>query len=178
MDELEKEIEKLFQTAEKERYIHSRSKETFDNISGLWFLGNEFEKTLSQITKSYIVSSFLLKTLGCIYQRIRSEYSLSDFRAIDLTDEVVAGWFKEELAKLKNDDKFIAWLRKCLLPACDAIINAEIEGLDEIARLGNSADSTQRISELYVDQEDGEIWCYDSIFQFHEFVVEQRRETK
>ena len=39
-ERIKAEIDSLFEAAEKERYVHSRSKETFDSIAGLWFLGD------------------------------------------------------------------------------------------------------------------------------------------
>lgn len=75
-ERVKEEIDSLF---EAERYIHSRSRETFDAVAGLWFLGGTFESVLARISCNYIVSSFLLNSIALIYQRIRSDYDLPEF---------------------------------------------------------------------------------------------------
>lgn len=161
------EINSLFKAAEKERYVHSRSIETFDAVAGLWFLGNDFESVLTHISHNYIVSSFLLNSLALIYQRIRSDYNMPEFNAVALTSDKARKEFEEKIERLKTDSKFIQWLKDSLLPKCEELLHrVEGESLEDIARIGNLADSTEHVAKQYVSLEDGDVWVYDGIFQF------------
>ncbi len=170
--QLKEEINSLFEAAEKERYVHSRSKETFDSIAGLWFLGDAFQSALARISNSYIVSSFLLNSLGLIYERMRFDYGLPEFSANALTDDETFKKFLEEIGKLKADGKFVQWLKDTLLPRCEELLH-RVEGndLESVARIGNLADSTEHIARQYASREDGDTWVYDSVFQFSDELI-------
>jgi hypothetical protein len=166
-ERIKAEIDSLFEAAEKERYVHSRSKETFDSIAGLWFLGDTFKSTLAYISSSYIVSSFLLNSLGLAYKSIRSDYGLPEFDSSALTNNEARREFLKELERLKADEIFVKWLKDFLIPKCEELLESiKGEELEDIAKLGNMADSTEHIARHYVSKEDGDTWIYDSIFQF------------
>jgi len=164
---IEEEIDSLFEAAKREKYVHSRSEETFDAIAGLWFLGDAFQSILARISCNYIVSSFLLNSLALIYQRIRLDYNLPGFDASTLTNDEAFQRFLEEIEALKADRAFVQWLKDSLLSKCEKLLD-HIEGtnLGNVAKLGNLADSTEHIAKQYVSREDGDTWVYDSIFQF------------
>ena len=168
---IEEEIDSLFETAEREKYVHSRSKETFDAIAGLWLLGDAFQSTLARISCDYIVSSFLLNSLALIYRRIRLDYDLPEFDAIAMANDEARQRFMKQIEKLKVDNGFLQWLEDYLLTKCEDLLyrlsyHAEGEDLEFVARLGNLADCTWQIAEKYVSRVDGDTWVYDSIFQF------------
>jgi hypothetical protein len=176
LDSLDKSIDLLVNSAEKEKHVHSRSKEIFDAVAGLWFLGNDFETALACIGHKYIISSFLLKSLELIYDRIRADYDLPEFHAIDLTDSDARKSFQDALQKLNSDSRFVEWLQNDLFSVCKRLLDSTYtHNLDTISMLGNLSDSIQRATERHSTQEDGEIWVYDSIFQFADEVLELHR---
>jgi len=165
--EIEDEINLLFNEAEKEKHVHSRSKETFDNIAGLWLLDSNFDSVLAHISSNYIVSSFLLKSLELIYGCLQDDYDLPNFSADLLTDDGKLAEFKESLEKLKSDKKFLDWLQNTLLPRCEELMDYDnARNLEDISKIGNLADSTLYITQRYSANEDGDVWVYDGIFQF------------
>ena len=164
-ENLEREIELLFEAAEREKYVHSRSGETFDAIAGLWFLGEAFESTLAEIARSYIVSSFLLRALELIYQQIRSDYRLPDFSADVLTNQDALEEFLQAVGKLSRHESFVGWLQDSLLPRCSKLLKVHAQSKEDVSRLGNLTDSIQRAAEQYSPGEDGDTWAYDGIFQ-------------
>lgn len=164
-ESLEREIELLFEAAEREKYVHSRSGETFDAIAGLWFLGEAFESTLAEIAHSYIVSSFLLESLELIYQRISSDYRLPDFSADVLTNQDALEEFLQAVEKLSHHESFVGWLQDSLLPRCGKLLKVHAQSKEDVSRLGNLTDSIQRAAEQYSPGEDGDTWAYDGIFQ-------------
>lgn len=171
-------IDILFETAEKEKHVHSRSGEVFDAIAGLWLLGDELEAVLARIGRNYIVSSFLLNSLGFIYKRISADHDLPEFHAIELTDTAARVSFLTDLQKVKSDS-LAKWLKDELVETLERALDSYCgENLEAVSRLGNLSDSIQRIAELYVDREDGEIWVYDSLFQFAEEVSGLHRESE
>jgi len=175
---IEEAVDRLFERAKKEKHIHSRSGETFDAIAGLWFLGDDVESVLSQITRSHIISSFLLKCLGIIYQRICKEYDIPDFQAKDVTDSEAYELFMGRLQKIKDDDRFVPWLQDSMFPVCAQLLDrVEGDNLEGISSLGNLADSTGHLAEGYASREDGEIWAYDCIFQLADELLEARATT-
>ena len=177
-ERIEEEINSLFEAARREIYVHSRSEETFDAIAGLWFLGDTFRSVLARISCNYIVSSFLLNSLALIYQRIRSDYDLPEFDAGVLTNDEAFQRFMEEIERLKADDTFVQWLKDSLLRKCEKLLDdVEVRDLEDMARLGNLADSTEHIAKQYVSREDGDTWVYDSIFQFSDELLPSSGES-
>jgi|GEM_PF-5488587 len=176
---IEEEINSLFEAARRERYVHSRSEETFDAIAGLWFLGDAFRSVLARISCNYIVSSFLLRSLALIYKRISSNYDLPEFDARDLANDKARRRFTEEDIKgLKADATFVQWLQDFLLPKCvDLLLYVEGGNLEDIGRLGNLADSITRVAQQYVSHENGDTWVYDSIFQFSDELLPSSGES-
>lgn len=164
---LDEEINALFQDAAKEKHIHSRSKETFDDVAGLWFLGKRVVSTLAEISSQYVVASFLLKAIGLIYQRVRNDYNLPEFDARALTDDDAREAFLKAVDKLKADGGFVEWLEDLLLGKCAELARVvRFSDLQSVSRLGNLADATSHVAEQYVDRQDGDTWVYDAIFQF------------
>jgi hypothetical protein len=166
MNNIKEEIDRLFAEAKKEQYVHSRSEETFDSVSGFWFLGGAIRSSLAKISYSYIVSSFLLGVLARIYQRIQKEHNVEDFEAIQLSDKEAVCTFKEEAEKIRSDQVLIKWFEDSLFPTCVSALHFEAKDLEQVARLGNLADSIEHLAEHYVSQEGGDVWLCDFIFQF------------
>ena len=88
-DEIEKQINLLFEAAEREKYLHSRARETFDSIAGLWFLDDDIQSKLASIACNYIVSSFLLTALWFIYEQLRVDYDLPKISARDIGEDSI-----------------------------------------------------------------------------------------
>lgn len=166
---IDKQIDLLFEAVEKEKYVHSRSKDTFDALAGLWFLDDTFQRSLARIASGYIVSSFLLKSLGAIYERIRMDYDLPKLNAKEFGTENVREDFIQKTRQVLQDESCMQWLKYRLMPECIQLldsIGARVNTLEDISSLGNLADSIEYTTEQYASQNDGDLWIYDSIFRF------------
>lgn len=171
-DEIEKQINLLFETAEREKYLHSRAKETFDSIAGLWFLDNDIQSKLASIACNYIVSSFLLTALRFIYEQLRVDYDLPKISARDIGEDSVRNEFIQRVKEIMQDQESVHWVRNRLLPECMQLLNRiPAENLEDVSRLGNLADSIERTTEQYAVRENGELWVYDSVFRFSNQVL-------
>ena len=131
-------IDDLLEQAKKERHIHSRSVEVLKDIASLWDLDEIAQYRLAKIASSYIISSFLLKSLARINKRFD-----------------------------KDSQSFKEWIEGTYLARCmDILEYDDAYTLEDVSRIGNLADSCDSIAEEYDKIEDGEIWVFDSIFQF------------
>jgi len=143
--DIDRAVDEIFELAERERYVYSDSDKSFDAIAGLWFLGDEFEKTLAEIVKYRIISTFLLDALGYFYKTLVDEYDIPSMSAIDLTNADKVASLQEALGKLKNNKRFIQWCTNLLLPSIEGILcRVKVEDLCTVSNIGNIADSILR----------------------------------
>ncbi len=176
--ELEREIDRLFEKADKEQFVHSRSERTFDALAGLWRLGPKFEQALAHLSGNYIVSSFLLDALALVYERARTDYNIPEFGALHLMNSTSVTDFEQALERLKGDAIFVDWMENILLPKCEELLRrVNTHDLAAVASLGNLADSTQHVAEHSYKHDHSAGWIYDSVFQFYDAAVNVSAET-
>ena len=138
--ELDKLIDDVFEEAARERHVHSHSKETFDNVAGLWYLSPKSAEVIAKVAKTYIVSSFLLEKLGLEYGEIREMYNLPEFTAEMVTNDEKRYEFIDMLSEIIKDERFMNWFNKYVVDACNTILESSIPNtLCEISSLGNLA---------------------------------------
>lgn len=168
--DLEKEIDELFEKAEKEQYVHSRSPETFDNIAGLWFADPYAHEVLRRLACQYITSSCLLKLLELFYKFDFGD-SMPPIKSIDLTDDTKRIAFSKATSVI--DDKYLAWFKQFVLSAITRLLDkVSATDLEEVARLGNCADSAVTFAQHAIEAGEDAI-MYDSLFYFVSMILEE-----
>ncbi len=133
----ERVFEALLKEVADERYVHSLSELTYNNVSSLWHISSSSEKELARIAARVICGIFCLKYLSHIDRLIKKKHRIKGLTDRDLSDPEKASDAVERF----SEDEELRTIVEEVLPALRELVDSvgpeDLEKLTQMAHTGD-----------------------------------------